>query len=158
MAAQNSSKKSVLFMCLGNICRSPIAEAILQDMVDKEGLSDKFHIDSAAVGSWHIGNPPDHRAVKILEANNIKVTHRCRQLTKKDFTLFDVIFGMDDENMEDLDSMKPKNGTSELKLLGDYDPEGERIIVDPYYSEYKDFVTVYTQCVRCCRAYLDSVK
>ena len=96
----NSSQTSVLFICLGNICRSPLAEGIFRSVVENARLSDSFKIDSAALGSWHIGNPPDHRAIEISAANNVDISNqRCRQIIPADFDGFDYIIGMDHENV-----------------------------------------------------------
>ncbi|KAK2160678.1 hypothetical protein LSH36_128g05018 [Paralvinella palmiformis] len=152
-----SKKKSVLFICLGNICRSPIAEAVFRHQVKEAGLEDKWYIDSAAIGTWHVGGRADSRAIKCLKTKGIETDHIVRQITKEDYTKFDIIFGMDDENIGDLKEMAPKNSTAQLKLLGEYDPEHIRIIEDPYYpGNYEDFVTVLEQCIRCCKAFLNS--
>lgn len=147
--------KSVLFICLGNICRSPIAEALFRHYVKEKGLESEWHIDGAGIGSWFVGNPPDGNAMKVLKEHGITTDHKVRQITKQDFTKFDVIFGMDEDNMSDLNDRKPPNSTASLEKLGTYDPEGELIIEDPYYGDYKDFVKVYEQCTRCCKAFLE---
>lgn len=147
--------KSVLFICLGNICRSPIAEAVFRQYVNEKELQNEWLIDGAAIGAWHIGKPPYKDTIKVLAENGITTDHKARQITKGDFTKFDVIFGMDEENMEDLKERAPKNSTASLELLGSYDPEGELIIEDPYYgTSYKDFQKVFEQCQRCCKEFL----
>ncbi|XP_070507025.1 low molecular weight phosphotyrosine protein phosphatase 1-like [Chironomus tepperi] len=151
-----SEKKNVLFICLGNICRSPIAEAVFIDIVKKRNLTDKFYIDSAAIGSWHIGKKPERRALETMKKHNLEYDNKARQITTEDFRKFDYIFGMDDENMSDLDERKPSDGKAKLLLLGDFDPKGERIIRDPYYDSNSDgFEKAYVQSIRCCDAFLD---
>ncbi|CAG9807186.1 unnamed protein product [Chironomus riparius] len=153
-----SDKKNVLFICLGNICRSPIAEAVFIDIVKKRNLTDKFDIDSAAIGSWHVGKKPDKRALETMSKHNLEYNNKARRITTEDFRKYDYIFGMDDENMSDLDELKPSDGKAKLLLLGEFDPKGERIIRDPYYDNNSDgFEKAYVQSIRCCDAFLDKV-
>jgi len=133
------SKKSVLFICLGNICRSPIAEAVFLNCLKESGKSSSWTVDSAAIGNWHVGNGPDRRAVSVLSKHGITTCHKARQVKKSDFSKFDYIFGMDHENIEDLKSIEPDQSIAKIGLLGSYDPDGELIIEDPYYVSYLNF-------------------
>ncbi|CAG0919738.1 unnamed protein product [Notodromas monacha] len=126
-------RKSALFVCLGNICRSPIAESVFKDILEKKGVLNEWKIDSAATGPWHIGKRSDRRAIKVLSEAGLDDTHRARLLRKEDFEDFYYIFGMDDSNMDDIASECPKNFKGVMKLLGEYDPEAKRIVRDPYY-------------------------
>ncbi|CAG7786825.1 unnamed protein product [Allacma fusca] len=149
-------KKSVLFICLGNICRSPIAEAVFEHLVKERGLEDKWIIDSAALGSWHVGGSPDSRAMRVLKSYGINYKHKVRQVTKPDFGKFDWIFGMDDENIRRLKQIAPSDFKGVIQLLGSYDPQGDLTIRDPYYDDDdKGFFKCYEQCVRDCTAFLD---
>ncbi|XP_074660735.1 low molecular weight phosphotyrosine protein phosphatase-like [Tubulanus polymorphus] len=151
--------KSVLFVCLGNICRSPMAEEIFRQMVKQKGELDEWKIDSAALGSWHIGSQPEKRGCKNMEQHKMPMNHMCRQVHKDDFKNFKYIFGFDNENISELKRMRPANSESIVKLLGDYDPEGIKIIRDPYYdSGDKGFEDCYQQSSRCCKAFLDEFK
>lgn len=97
-------------------------------------MDDKWEVDSAAIGPWHIGRSPDYRALNVLKNNGITYTNKARQIEKKDFQDFDYIFGMDDENISDLKSIAPKNCHAKILLLGDFGlPHEDRIIRDPYY-------------------------
>jgi len=149
--------KSVLFICLGNICRSPIAEAVFRNEVVNKGLSDKFIIDSAALASYHIGGHADDRALACLKEHGITTNHIVRQVTKDDFNTFDFILGMDEENIRGLNRLKPNGSKAKVQLLGEYDPQKQLIIEDPYYGNYTNFVTVYNQCVRCCTSLLQEL-
>ncbi|KAL4224532.1 Low molecular weight phosphotyrosine protein phosphatase-like [Mactra antiquata] len=154
-----SKKKSVLFICLGNICRSPMAEAVFLNLLEEKGLKDQWEVDSAALGPWHIGNGPDKRTMSTLKKNGITTyEHRARALCSADYTHYDVIFGMDEDNMSELNDRKPKNSTTRLEKLGDYYPDKQVIINDPYYDSRGDmsgFEEVYRQCVLCCKNFLE---
>ncbi|KAM9445250.1 low molecular weight phosphotyrosine protein phosphatase isoform 2-T2 [Clarias gariepinus] len=153
----STSGKSVLFVCLGNICRSPIAEAVFRKMATESGVVDKWRIDSAATSTYEIGNPPDYRGAACMKKHGVPMRHVARQVTKEDFTTFEYILCMDDSNKRDLDRKASgiKNSKAKIELLGSYDPENQGVIQDPYYGSEKDFETVYEQCVRCCRAFLE---
>ncbi|XP_067301842.1 low molecular weight phosphotyrosine protein phosphatase isoform X1 [Pseudorasbora parva] len=149
--------RSVLFVCLGNICRSPIAEAVFRKMATDTGVVDKWVIDSGATSDWNIGSTPDARGLACLRKHGIETDHRARQVTKDDFMTFDHILCMDESNLRDLNKKASsiKNSKAKIELLGSYDPEKQLIIQDPYYGSDKDFETVYEQCVRCCKAFLE---
>ncbi|KAG7508974.1 low molecular weight phosphotyrosine protein phosphatase isoform X1 [Solea senegalensis] len=152
-----SNKKSVLFVCLGNICRSPIAEAVFKKMATDAGVVHEWIIDSAATSTYELGNPPDYRGQACMEKHNVPMRHIARQVTKNDFTSFEYILCMDDSNLRDLKSKASavKNSSAKIELLGLYDPQNQRIIEDPYYGSASDFEKVYEQCVRCCSAFLE---
>lgn len=104
------------------------------DTIKKAGLSDEWEVDSAAIGSWHVGNPPDGRARSTMKKHDLPYNNKARQLKSKDFEEFDYIFGMDNENMDDLKDRAPKGSKAKLLMLGNFGlPEAERIIEDPYY-------------------------
>jgi len=152
MAAK--ANKSVLFVCLGNICRSPIAEAVFRHLVTQRGMSKNWIIDSAATSTWEIGNSPDARGQELMKSKGIPMSHVARQITKDDYRKFDFIFGMDEDNLDNLKRKKPSDAKAAVDFLGSFDPKGEKIIHDPYYGSIDDFVHVYEQCLRCCEAFL----
>ncbi|KAJ0060856.1 hypothetical protein NL108_001721 [Boleophthalmus pectinirostris] len=153
-----AASKSVLFVCLGNICRSPIAEAVFRKMATDAGVVDKWRIDSAATSTYEIGSPPDHRGQACMKRHDVPMRHIARQVTKEDFQTFEYILCMDESNLSDLKrkANSVKNATARIELLGSYDPQKQLIIKDPYYGSDKDFETVYEQCVRCCKAFLEA--
>lgn len=110
------------------------------------------------VGSWHVGKGPEKRAVETMKKYNLDYNNKARKIKHSDFKKFDFIFGMDEDNMQELESLKPSDGTARLLMLGEFDPEGERIIRDPYYDhDSKGFEKAYEQSVRCCEAFLKKV-
>ncbi|CAB0042402.1 unnamed protein product [Trichogramma brassicae] len=152
----SGEKKRVLMVCLGNICRSPMAEAVFRRIVKDQNLEDKWEVDSAAIIGYHTGKSPDPRTIGVLKEEGITdYKHKARTVKKSDFLEFDYIFGMDKENIKDLKSQVPENSKASIELLGSYDPEGGDIIRDPYYDngDY-GFVECYAKCERSCLAFL----
>ena len=146
---------SVLFVCLGNICRSPIAEAVFAHLLRERGLDSRWKTDSAATSDWNIGSQPDERGRALMRKKNIDMNHEARQVTVEDFHNWDFILAMDGNNIRNLNKVKPSDATSVVQLLGDFDPKGIKVIEDPYYGDEKDFEVVFDQCMRCCTAFLD---
>ena len=131
--------KSVLFVCLGNICRSPLAEAAFRNEAERLGLD--VETDSAGTGDWHIGHPPDRRAIAVAGKNGVDISRlRARQVTPQDFFRYDYIIALDEQNLANLVRMQPEDGKAELSLLLDHvgGREGEAV-ADPYYGEDEHF-------------------
>ncbi|RAK19189.1 protein-tyrosine phosphatase [Anoxybacillus vitaminiphilus] len=148
----------VLFVCLGNICRSPMAEAIFRDLVKKEGLEDKIIIDSAGTGNWHIGKPPHQGTQQILMKNNISFEGiRARQVVKEDLETFDYIIAMDVENLGNLRRLAGYNKTGFIGRLLDFVPDSDIADVpDPYYTG--NFDEVYELIQKGCKNLLETIK
>jgi protein-tyrosine phosphatase len=130
---------SVLFVCLGNICRSPLAEAAFRREAERLGLD--VEADSAGTGDWHVGAPPDRRSIAVAARNGVDIASlRARQVGPADFRRFDHIVALDRANLDHLRRMKPVGAGAELSLLLDHVPgrEGEAV-ADPYYGEAGDF-------------------
>lgn len=156
MADSNKNRK-ILFVCLGNICRSPSAEAIFRHLVQERDDRNQWEIDSAGILDLHEGLRSDKRGLQVLKKHGIVNNHRARQVHEDDFRRFDVILAFDDSNVRDLnETFKPTDGTAraEVKLFGTYDPKGELIIHDPYYGDISDFEVMFDHVYRCCVEFL----
>jgi protein-tyrosine phosphatase len=130
---------SVLFVCLGNICRSPLAEAAFRREAERLGLD--LRVDSAGTGDWHVGRPPDARAAAVAAKNGVDISGlRARQVSPADFYEFQHIVALDAQNLADLRSIRPADATAELSLLLDHveGRQGEPV-ADPYYGEAEHF-------------------
>ncbi|MBZ3869432.1 Low molecular weight phosphotyrosine protein phosphatase [Sciurus carolinensis] len=149
--------KSILFVCLGNICQSSITEAVFRKLVTDQNNLDNWTIDSGVVSNWNVGHAPDPRAVNYLGNYGMSTAHKARQLTKEDLTTFNYMLCMDESNLRDLNRKinQVKNCKAKIELLGSYDPQKQLIIKDPYYGNDADFGVVYQQCLRCCKAFLE---
>lgn len=146
----------VLFVCLGNICRSPLAEGIFSNLVSQAGRDADFVIDSCGTGSWHAGSPPHHDSVQVARAHNISIEHqRARQINLKDLNDFDVIIAMDRSNLDDLLALAPD---APVKLLREFDPLPDSPDVpDPYYGGPDGFQEVFDIVYRCCESLLEEL-
>ena len=132
-------KPSILFVCLGNICRSPLAEGALRKAALDKGL--EIVVDSAGTGDWHIGSPPDERAIAVAAENGVDIRGLAgRQAVPEDFHRFTMIVAMDDSNLRNLIAMRPSDGTAELVLALDCisGRQGESV-ADPYFGNAADF-------------------
>jgi protein-tyrosine phosphatase len=133
------SQPSVLFVCLGNICRSPLAEAALRARAVEAGVA--ITIDSAGTGDWHVGRPPDPRAQAIALAHGIDISgYRARQVTAEDFRRFGNVYALDPQNLKDLHRIEPSRHMAEVRLLMDMVPGRKgTAVIDPYYGDEYDF-------------------
>lgn len=130
---------SILFVCLGNICRSPLAEAAFRAEAARMGLD--VEVDSAGTGDWHVGHPPDPRARATAARHDIDISHlRARQVTHGDFARFDHIVALDTRNLADLLTLRPRESRARISLLLDHAEgrEGEAV-ADPYHGDDSDF-------------------
>jgi protein-tyrosine phosphatase len=134
----------VLFVCLGNICRSPTAEGVFRDLLRREGLEGRVVVDSAGTGSWHVGEAPDARARAAALRRGIDLSgQRARQLRPADFDDFDLILAMDESNRVTIEAARPAGGAAHVRLFLDYARDAAvREVPDPYFGEGDGFETV----------------
>ena len=133
------SQPSILFVCLGNICRSPLAEAALRAQSVAAGVA--MTIDSAGTGDWHVGRPPDPWAQETARKHGLDISsYRARQVTTEDFHRFGHIFALDQQNLKDLRRIEPSRHIAEVGLLMDLVPGRKgTAVIDPYYGDEDDF-------------------
>lgn len=141
--------KSILFVCLGNICRSPIAEGVARALIEEGGHA--ITVDSAGTGSWHVGETPCAHSVAVAHSHRVDISAlRARQVTKADFTAFDLIVALDQSNYRDLQAMGAKN----LVKLGSFG-HNDADVPDPYFFDgYEGFEHVYTMIESCVKELL----
>lgn len=132
----------VLFVCLGNICRSPIAEGIFRHLIEEQGLTHHFQTDSAGTASYHIGELPDKRARQVCREKGIILTHKARAVDQQDINAFHYLIAMDHNNKRDLKTFFEEASTSNLMLFGEWQ-NTPIVIPDPYYGDLQGFYDVY---------------
>ncbi len=143
----------VLFVCLGNICRSPAAEIVFRKMADDAGLADAYHIDSAGTAGYHEGSPPDRRMAATLERRGYHVAGRARRIARADLTRFDHILAMDGENLRDILKIDPSSGanTKVKPFVSHCTDHHDKHVPDPYYGGQEGFDHVVDLLEDGCR-------
>ena len=144
----DGKKISVAFVCLGNICRSPMAEAVFKHKVDRIRLRRPVsRIDSFGTSGWHIGESPDSRSASTCRKHGVPVNHAAQQITPKDFDDFDYVIGMDELNKGDLLHMRPRGSKAKVEMFGKWrtDPKFAVVVLDPYYGGRDGFETNFKQ-------------
>ena len=146
----------VLFVCLGNICRSPLAEGILRRQANEAEI--EIEIDSAGTGNWHVGELPDPRSIRVGQKNGCDMTMRARQVRSSDFSDFDIIVAMDYANVRDLEAWTGSD-PSKIRLARSFDPEAQTSEVpDPYYGDYAGFEMVHSMLESACAGILRHIQ
>ena len=150
---------AILFVCLGNICRSPLAEGIFRHQVELARMTDRFTIDSAGCGGWHSGELPDRRSIAVAQAHGIDISEqRARQIHVDDFDRFDLILGLDRDNVRHLSTMQPQGSQAEVALYLEKAHGIAKNVPDPYYGSAADFETVYRLCEKASAALLETYR
>jgi protein-tyrosine phosphatase len=149
----------ILFVCMGNICRSPTAEGVMRALVREAGLDGEFELDSAGTGAWHVGNPPDARATATAQRRGIALEGEARQVRPEDFEHYDLLLAADRENLADLRALAPDGeARAKIRLLREFDPDSagapDLDVPDPYYGGPDGFDEVLDLVEAACRGLL----
>jgi len=154
----DQTKSAILFVCLGNICRSPLAEAALRAEAEKAGLA--IEVDSAGTGDWHIGHPPDRRAQAVARRHGTDIAHyQARQVEPDDFRRFTHILALDADNLRNLRAIAPADATARIGLLMDMVPGRQgQAVKDPYYGDDEGFETTWSDVGAAARALVDQLR
>lgn len=150
----------IIFVCLGNICRSPTAEGVFQHLVNQDGLELYFEIDSAGTGAWHVGQPANSKSREVAQERGVELHSIARKLVHSDLEYFDMIVAMDFNNREDILSMSNRSDLHEkVILLRDFDPDpDDGQVPDPYYGGMDGFNDVFDIVNRSCTELLNFLK
>lgn len=155
-------QKQILFVCLGNICRSPLAEAIFNQLLTEKGLVSKYQADSCGTSNYHIGDRPDPRTIRNARQHQVEINHVGRQIGIQDFAEFDLILAMDRANLlyvNDL-SVKAQQQRAEIKMIRSFDPEalGLQDVPDPWYGSEQGFEEVFQMLWRSCEELINQLE
>lgn len=156
-----SRKLKVLFVCLGNICRSPLAEGVFRHLVERAGLTERFEIDSAGTSAYHVGDPPDERTAEVALARGITLTGSARQITREDFRRFNYIIVMDRENLAAVQRLaRISRPAGKVLMLREFDEAAgnDRDVPDPYYGGPRGFEDVHDIVERSCAELLRHIR
>ena len=152
----------LLFVCMGNICRSPTAEGVMRGLLDEQGLEGSVEVDSAGTGDWHAGAPPDARATAAARSRGIALVGAARVFARDDFDDFDLILAADARNLRDLRAAAPAGARADLHLLREFDPGSagapDLDVPDPYYGGDDGFEHVLDLVEAACRGLLDALR
>ncbi|QND48647.1 low molecular weight phosphotyrosine protein phosphatase [Rhizobium lusitanum] len=148
----------ILFVCAGNICRSPLAEGIFRHLASEAGRSAAFEVDSAGIGGWHQGERPDRRSIAAAGGHGVDISgQRARRIEATDFDRFDLILAMDQDNLKNLRKIAPADALGKLHLFNALALGNSKDIPDPYYGGHEGFEAVYTMLLAGCSALLPTL-
>ncbi len=156
-----TTKTRILFVCLGNIVRSPLAENMFRHLSTQAGVADQYEVDSAGTGGWHIGESPDARMRRVAADRGLVYDGHARQFSSRDFNRFDWIIAMDQDNQAHLSHQARNQGEREkIRLMREFDPLGGKNaeVPDPYYGGLRGFEEVYEIIERSCRGLLEALQ
>ena len=150
----------VMFVCLGNICRSPLAEGVFKKLIIERNLQNEIAVDSAGTSNWHVGDLPDPRTEEIASQHDVQLDHRGQQIHPEDLQTFDYIVAMDISNYNNIRALEGfgENGQGRLIMMRDFDELGKgKDVPDPYYGGANGFENVYKMLLRSCTNFLDYI-
>ncbi len=151
-------KIKVLFVCLGNICRSPLAEAVFKHKIKERSLQNRFEADSCGTANYHIGDSPDPRTINNAKRNGVIIEHCGRQLSVDDIASFDYIMAMDNSNLRNiLKLLEDESHRPKIMLMRDFDPMGKGEVPDPYYGGEQNFQEVFDILDRTMENFIDQL-
>ena len=150
--------KRILFVCLGNICRSPLAESVFKHLLAEVGATARYEVESAGTAGYHVGEAPDERSVAVARKFGVTCAGAGRQVCEEDFRRFDRILAMDQKNLRDLLARCPADLRGKVELMRSYDPQGGEDVPDPYYGGPGGFDDVYAMLERSCRRLLETLE
>ncbi len=155
---EDNGKYKILFVCLGNICRSPAAEGVMKKMSADAGLD--FEIASCGLISYHTGETPDDRMLETAERRGYPLNHRARKILGKDFAYYDMIIGMDRNNITELKELCPKEHQHKIHIMSEYfqNVKGYTTVPDPYYGDMRDFDNVITLLEDACGGLIEKIR
>ena len=150
----------VLFVCMGNICRSPLAEGVFRHLVERAGLADRFEIDSAGIGDWHAGELPDPRTRAVASRRGLELVSRARQVIAPDLDRFDYVIALDAEVMSGLRRLRAEApAKTRVHRLREFEREADHLDVpDPYYGGDDGFEDVHDMVERACAGLLEHIR
>lgn len=149
----------ILFVCLGNICRSPLAEGVLRELADRNGVVSAISVDSAGTGAWHVGDPPDHRSIVVARRHGIDISGlQARKISRDDFESYDLILGMDRDNVRTLRQLAPPGTEGRISLFLEYAAGRDQDVPDPYYDGPEAFERLYQMLEAGCSSLLDRLE
>ena len=148
-----------MFVCLGNICRSPLAHAVFEDLLEKEGLGNLVDVDSSGTGAWPVGEPADSRMRQTAGNHGVRINHYAQQLVPVHLDENDLILTMDRQNYKNVLALcRSDEQRKKVKMFRDYDPEGSGDVPDPWYGGDEGFDTVWGIVYRTCVSLLSMLK
>ncbi len=151
--------KKVMFVCMGNICRSPLGQAVFEHIVQQENAEDQYSADSTGTIAYHVGEPSDPRMRAVAARHRVPINHRAQHLKPKHLDEFDLILCMDSDNLHDAMRLaKTEEQRSKVRLLRDYDPEGRGDVPDPYYGGEAGFERVFDMVWRSGKALFEELE
>jgi len=146
---------NVMFVCLGNICRSPLAEAVFAQQVLAQGLEKQIYVESCGTAAYHIGENPDPRTIKVAKKHSIPVNHKAQQLITQHFVSFDYLVVMDESNAQNAKELRPTNASAQILILRDFDVLNKGAdVIDPWFGNEDGFEECYQVVKRSCEEFL----